>query len=172
MLIFAPERALAPLWQSAPNLSVIKTDIEAIREVDFLSDVMQLPLANDSVRFIWCHHVLDQVEDDRVALSELHRVLQRSDGKLLTSVGLTGRDETQEFGYANKALSGNRRLYGTDFSKRLEAAGFEVEPMTHDLDVKDCERYGVYPETFYCCTKLDKSVKQTSNQDSSSSSGS
>jgi len=166
-LIFAPESALAKLWHSAPNLSVIKTDLEAARGVDFLSDVMQLPLADDSVHLIWCHHVLEQVEDDRIALSELHRVLQGSDGQLLVSVGLTGREEIQEFGYANKGLSGNRRLYGTDFSKRLEEAGFQVEPMTYDLDEEESERYGVFPETFYRCTKT--APEQTLDQDSSSS---
>jgi len=171
-LIFAPERALTALWQSARNLSTIKTDIEATRGVDLLADVMRIPIANESMHLIWCHHVLEQVEDDRLALSELHRVLQPTDGKLLVSVGSTGRAETQEFGYANKGLSGNRRLYGVDFSKRLEEAGFQVETMTYGLDAEKCERYAVYPETFYCCTKLEKSASQTSDQDSNSSIGS
>jgi SAM-dependent methyltransferase len=152
-LIFAPERALTGLWESARNLCTIKTDIEATRGVDFLADVMRLPIANESMQLIWCHHVLEQVGDDRIALSELHRVLQRTSGTLLVSVGQSG-EKSQELGYANKRLSGNRRLYGADFSKRLEEAGFQVEPMTYDLDARECERYAVYPETFYCCKKL------------------
>lgn len=171
-LIFAPERALAPLWQSAPNLRTIKTDIEATRGVDFLADVMRLPLANDSVQLIWCHHVLEQVEDDRIAMSELLRVLQPTHGKFLVSVGATGREQTVEFEHANKGLSGNRRLYGNDFSQRLEAVGFQVEPMIHDLDAEECERYAVDPETFYCCKKLDEPVDDTVGQDLNSSIGS
>ncbi len=64
--MFAPERALAPLWNSARELRTIKTDIEATRGVDLLSDVMRLPFVNESVSLIWCHHVLEQVEDDRL----------------------------------------------------------------------------------------------------------
>lgn len=154
-LIFAPERALAPLWQSARNLRVIKIDIEATRGVDLLADVMRLPFANESVELIWCHHVLEQVEDDRAALRELYRVLAPTAAELLVSVGLTGQETTQEFGYANKMLSGNRRLYGSDFTKRLEEAGFRVKPMTYALSTEECERYAVYPETFYHCTRLN-----------------
>jgi hypothetical protein len=168
VLIFAPERALNELWQSARNLRTITTDIEATRGVDLLADVMRLPLKNESVQLIWCHHVIEQVVDDRIALSELNRVLQASVGKLLVSVGSTGREETEDFGYANQGLSGNRRLYGSDFGKRLEEAGFQVEPMSYDLDAEECKRYGVYPETFYCCTKL-RPADQVRDQDSNSS---
>jgi SAM-dependent methyltransferase len=153
-LIFAPERALAALWNSARNLCTIKTDVETTRGVDLLADLMRLPIANESVELIWCHHVLDQVEDDRIALSELHRILQPTSGKLLVSVGETGREQTEEFGYSDKSPSGSRRLYGSDFIKRLEEAGFKVESMNYELEAEEYERYAVYPETFYCCTKL------------------
>ena len=153
-LIFAPERTLAPLWQSARNLQTIKTDIEATRGVDVIADAMQLPLANNSVQLIWCHHVLEQVGDDGVAIRELYRVLEAESGEFVVSVGPTGREHTQEFGQADKMLSGNRRLYGNDFSKRLEEAGFQVKPMNHDLDAEECERYAINPEPFYYCTKL------------------
>ncbi len=152
-LIFAPEQALAPLWQSARNLRVIRIDIETTRGVDLLADLMQLPFVDKSAELIWCHHVLEQVEDDHAALRELYRLLTPTAGELLVSVGYTGQEITQEFGYANKMLSGNRRLYGSDFDKRLEAAGFRVKPVTYDLSAEECERYGVYPETFYHCTR-------------------
>ncbi|HEV7473572.1 MAG TPA: methyltransferase domain-containing protein [Pyrinomonadaceae bacterium] len=152
-LIFAPERALAPLWESARKFQVIKTDIEATRGVDLLADLMRLPFASESVELIWCHHVLEQVADDRAAMRELHRVLRNAGGELLVSVGSTGQEKTQEFGSANKMRSGNRRLYGPDFSERLEQAGFHVTPLTYDLSAEEMERYAVYPETFYHCRR-------------------
>jgi SAM-dependent methyltransferase len=152
-LVFAPERALAPLWKSAQDLRVIKTDIEASRGVDILSDLTRLPFANESVELIWCHHVLEQVEDDRAAMRELKRVLLVAGGELLVSVGLTGREDTQEFGAANKSLSGNRRLYGSDFRARLEEVGFLVTPLTYNLSAQEAKRYAVYPETFFHCTR-------------------
>jgi SAM-dependent methyltransferase len=152
-LVFAPEPALAGLWNSARDLRVIKTDLQSSRGVDVLSDLTRLPFADESVEMIWCHHVLEQVEDDMAAMRELNRVLLKSRGELLVSVGQTGRDVTQEFGGANKMFSGNRRLYGNDFCERLKAAGFQVTPIAYNLSAQELERYAVYPETFYHCTR-------------------
>jgi SAM-dependent methyltransferase len=151
-LIFAPERALLPIWNGARQLAIIKTDLHAERDVDMLSDVMRLPIADNSVRLIWCHHVLEQVPDDKAAMGELLRVLQ-PDGELLISAGSTGRTTTEEFGTANQMFSGNRRAYGADFGERLQAAGFNVSPQTYNLTKTELKRYGIYPETFYRCTK-------------------
>ncbi len=118
-LIFAPERSLASSWQSARKLRAIMVDIEPSRGVDVLADVMNLPFTGESITLIWCHHVLEQVADDRAALAELWRVLNPTRGELVISVGSTGIEATKEFGYSNKMLSGNWRLYGSDFSRRL-----------------------------------------------------
>jgi SAM-dependent methyltransferase len=152
-LIFAPEAALGSLWNAARNLQVIKTDLEAKRGVDLLSDVVRLPFASQSVELIWCHHVLEQVEDDQGALRELYRVLKVG-GELVFSVGSTGREATQEFSRQNKALSGNRRLYGDDISKRLQEAGFRIRPVTYNLSAEELGRYAIYPEIFYHCTSV------------------
>jgi len=154
-LVFAPERALAPLWSAAPHLRVFKTDIEPSRGVDLLADVMHLPLADQSVSVMWCHHVLEQVGDDKLALREMYRVLQPAGGVLLISAGLSAETETREFGYSDPKLSGNRRSYGRDFSKRLEAAGFVVRTMKYDLSARELELYAVYPETFFYCVRSD-----------------
>jgi SAM-dependent methyltransferase len=152
-LIFAPERALAPLWQSARNLRAIKLNIETARGIDLLADITRLPFATESVELIWCHHVLEQVEDDRAALRELYRVLIPAAGELLVSVGLSGQEVTQEFGRANVTLSGNRRSYGGDFIERLTETGFRVTPLTYDLSAEELERYGIYQETLYRCRR-------------------
>jgi SAM-dependent methyltransferase len=151
-LIFAPERALLPIWNGAHRLSIIKTDLHAERDVDLLSDVARLPFADRSVSLIWCHHVLEQVPDDKGAMGELLRVLQ-DDGELIISAGSTGRAVTEEFGTANQMFSGNRRVYGADFGERLSEAGFNVSPQTYNLTAAELRRYGIYPETFYRCTK-------------------
>ena len=151
-LLFAPEPALAPLWETARDLSVIKTDIEPARGVDILSDIMSLPFVDESLDLIWCHHVLEQVPDDQLAMRELYRVL-KPEAEFLVSVGMTGRKITEEFGRSNKALSGNRRLYGDDFSERLQAAGFDVATIVYELNAGDSARYGIQPVTLYRCTR-------------------
>lgn len=152
-LVFAPEKTFDPLWGTATNLSLYKVDIEPSRGVDVLADLMCLPFASETVDFMWCHHVLEQVEEDRVALTELQRVLRSGSGELIISVAPGEQVTTMEFGFANKALAGNRRVFGADFPDRLAEAGFKVRAMTHNLTETERRKYGVSAEPFYRCTK-------------------
>ena len=152
-LILAPERALASIWSNAPQLQTYKIDVEAKRGVDVLADAMNLPFASDIADLIWCHHVLEQVEDDRAAMKEFYRILDSASGDLLISAGMTNDQTTREFGFSNKALSGNRRAYGADFESRLADVGFEVMAVSHDLPADDYRKYGIVPERFYRCRK-------------------
>lgn len=152
-LVFAPEKTFDSFWRTATNLHVYKVDIEPGRGVDALADLMHLPFASEIADLMWCHHVLEQVEDDRVALRELHRVLRASSGELIVSVGSENADTTVEFGFADKALSGNRRAFGADFPERLAEAGFQVRPRAQSLTEAERRKYGVSAEPFYSCTK-------------------
>ena len=155
-LILAPERALERLWASASKLRTYKLDVESGRGVDVLADAARLPFGSGVASLVWCHHVLEQVEDDAAALREFYRVLN-SEGELLVSAGNSGLRTTREFGFANKMLSGNRRAYGLDFAERLVDAGFDVQPITHTLSEADYRKYGIVPETFYRCGKPRRS---------------
>ena len=150
-LVFAPEPCLANLWKSATGLHVIKVDLESKRSVDVLADIMSLPFDTGVARLVWCHHVIEQVVEDRRALAELKRVLS-PDGELIISSGMSDRDVTVEFGDANKAASGNRRSFGADYPQRLEGAGFTVELLAQPLTTAEQLRYRVNPEPFYRCT--------------------
>ena len=157
-LILAPEKALASLWAQADQLRTYKMDIEPSRGVDLQADVVRLPFASESVNLIWCHHVLEQVMDDRRAMSEFFRVLNSSSGELVISAGLSDNNTTREFGYSNKALSGNRRSYGQDFVARLRESGFAVERLSCELSPTEREKLGIIPEPFFRCTK-DQTVR-------------
>jgi len=152
-LVFAPEKALAPLWKAATNLRVCKVDVEPGRGVDVLGNVMLLPFASSVADLVWCHHVLEQVEDDRTAMKELHRVLRANSGELIISVAVGSQETTLEFGFSNPALSGNRRAFGTDFAERLTEAGFDVVPVACDLTETERIEYAVGAERFYRCTR-------------------
>ena len=152
-LIFAPEKALNPVWESATKLKVHRVDIVPDRGVNILADIMRLPFLTDSVDFIWCHHVLEQVPDDKTALAELSRVLRSDGGVLVLSVGMSNADVTQDFGFADKTLSGNWRRYGADFIGRMQTAGLNVKPITHKLSDLQRREFGIFPETFFYCTR-------------------
>ncbi|MEK6337574.1 MAG: methyltransferase domain-containing protein [Acidobacteriota bacterium] len=151
-LVFAPEKALAPLWQAAGNLRIVRVDLEAERGVDARADLMRLPLKEQVADLIWCHHVIEQVPEVQLALSELRRVLAES-GELIVSVGQSSREKTVEFGFHDKALSGNRRSFGADFPQMLTEAGFSVNQIAYELSEEDRRRYGIYPEPFYRCVR-------------------
>ena len=152
-LVFAPEKTFDPLWRTASNMRAYKVDIEPSRGVDVQANLMRLPFASETADLMWCHHVLEQVEEDRVAMRELHRVLRSGSGELIVSVGSGEQVATVEFGFANKAFAGNRRVFGTDFPARLAEAGFKVRPMTYNLTETERRKYGVRAEPFYRCTK-------------------
>jgi len=152
-LIFAPERALAPIWSTARALEIVRVDIQADRDVDVIADVMDLPFATDTADTVWCHHVLEQVGDDRKAMRELLRVVKTGPGRLILSAGMSGADATREFGRSEKGLSGNRRSYGTDIAQRLAEAGFIVKQLSYGLDSPELRRYAVRDEPFYECAK-------------------
>jgi SAM-dependent methyltransferase len=161
-IVFAPERSLTPIWTNAQFLHKHKIDIETGRGVDVLGDIMWLPFATDVIDLIWCHHVLEQVPDDGVALGELHRVLKHRGGVLVVSVTSDGEAQTREFGKSIKELSGNRRVYGTDFIERLRRVGFEVTPFGLNLSDEKSRTYGLTDETFFLCHKVaNPEISQT-----------
>lgn len=157
-LIFAPERALNAIWEQAPNLRAYKVDIEASRGVDVLADLQRLPFASDSIDFIWCHHVLQLIEDDRAAIRELRRVLRPVTGVAVISVAIDNRTKTREFGFADKDLLYFWRMYGDDFAERLAEEGLTVCPVRYNLSADEYRRYAFSPQDgCYLCTKNDYS---------------
>jgi SAM-dependent methyltransferase len=157
-LIFAPERALNAIWEQAPNLRAYKVDIEASRGVDVLADLQRLPFESDSIDFIWCHHVLQMIEDDRAAIRELRRVLRPVTGRAAISVAVAHQPQTEEFGLANKDLLYFWRMYGDDFPERLAEEGLTAHPVNYDLSAEQRLRYGAGAQDgFYLCAKNDYS---------------
>jgi SAM-dependent methyltransferase len=152
-LVFAPERALGPLWEEATQLKLIRLDIAGARGVDVLANLESLPIASDSMDLIWCHHVLEHVEHDGQAIDELQRVLRRRAGELIVSVPMELGTVTCEYGFADPHKSGHWRIYGDDFADRLAESGLTVEVCSHQLSPEDCRRFGITPERFYICRK-------------------
>ena len=152
-LVFAAEGALAPLWQSSAGLKVYRIDIEPSRGRDVLGDLTHLPIATNAVDLLWCHHVLEHVEDDRAAIKELYRVLSPDKGELIVSVPMIQGTTTEEYGFSDPMKTGHWRIYGDDFADRLAEGGFSVREIDFRLPATDLERYGISPEPFYICIK-------------------
>jgi SAM-dependent methyltransferase len=153
-LVCAPEKPIAPLWKSSASLSVARLDIEPSRGVDLLADLQEIPFAADTFDLIWCHHVLEQIPDDRRALGEMRRVLKPRTGVLIVSSAMARNEKTNEFGFSNVNHFGNWRIYGQDYPEKLKDCGFAVEAIEFGLGESDCRRYGIdREEKVYLCRK-------------------
>lgn len=157
-LVFAPEKALASFWSKAPRLSVFRIDRETSRGIDLRADITSLPIRSNSIDLIWCHHVLEHVEDDRAGMRELHRILRPRSGQLIVSVPMDSAATTVEYGFPDPMQSGHWRAYGEDFEARLTASGLTVEAGNFDLPDEDYRRYAFTPERFYIGRKMDVSA--------------
>lgn len=154
-LVFAPERALASFWTKAPRLRVYKLDRETTRGVDTLADIKYLPIKSNSIDLIWCHHVLEHVDDDRAGMRELNRVLRPRSGELIVSVPMSSAAVTDEYGFSDPMDFGHWRMYGEDFEARLTESGLTAQAVHFTLPEEDYRRYGFNPERFYVGKKME-----------------
>jgi SAM-dependent methyltransferase len=162
VLHFAPERALARALGSRPNLRYVTADLEAPDAMEHF-DITDIPHPDGSFDVILCIHVLEHVEDDRRALRELRRVLAPGGWAIVLVPLDLDRAETYEDPSISTPEERERaywqqdhlRLYGRDFSQRLEQAGFRVtvDRWVRSLDAATVERYGLFPlEDMYVCS--------------------
>ena len=135
LLHIAPEvslmRHFKRLYRGTDNY--ITADLESpLADMHF--DVQSIPMEDASVDVVICNHLLEHVEDDRKALSELYRVMRPGGWGIMLVPEDRGRAATFEDDSITDAeqrtrLFGqydHRRVYGRDYDDRLRAAGFDV----------------------------------------------
>jgi len=147
ILHIAPEPALYNILSKYKNLvyhPAVKyhEGIYYPKNID-LVDITDMYFENSKFDIIICNHVLEHIENDIVALREIFRVLRRNGTAILQVPYSRVLSET----YENKDMTTSRqreehfgqfdhvRLYGDDYSSRLEKAGFKLKLF--------------YPETSY-----------------------
>lgn len=99
-------------------------------------DLLALPVVDNSIDFVMCNHVLQDIMDDKKAMQEIFRVLKPS-GKAVLQVPLSNKIEntiehTGEISYRECEIRyGHRfhkRIYTLDdYIFRLSGVGFNVK---------------------------------------------
>lgn len=162
VLHIAPEFCFIRRFAKEPLLDYVTADLESpLAQVKM--DVQHIPFEDDAFDVIFCNHILEHVEDDRLAMQELFRVMRPGGWGILLSPVNPERETTYEDPSITDPLERERhfgqkdhlRDYGRDYAQRLREAGFQVEEIDYmrHLDPARAKCHGLRPETIYLVRK-------------------
>lgn len=152
LIHFAPEKSLAKNILNKGIFSYESADM-MMENVDHQVDLTNLPFANESYDFFICSHVLEHINEDIKAISELYRITKKGGKGILmapicqdietTIEDPNITDPAERFQYFGQ--EDHVRLYSrTDFLNRISSTGFKVEQITiNDFDSETFKRLGL-----------------------------
>ena len=147
---------------AAQPADYVTADLESpLADLHF--DIQHIPLEDESFDAVICNHIMEHVEDDRQAMREIKRILRKGGwGVILSPVDMqretTFEDDTITDEAERTRIFGqydHRRIYGRDYAKRLERAGFEVYECDYAnlIPAKEKELYALTDELLYIVRK-------------------
>jgi SAM-dependent methyltransferase len=156
VLHFSPEGGLDSYLSRrlSPNRYLTADIVPGVR--DLTLDITSMnSLESECVDAFICSHVLEHVEDDEAALSELHRILRPGGWGILQvpimmSIDSDWSDETitsEEGRLRHFGLQDHVRIYSKrGYLEKVSASGFSVsEYSVTDLGIRNPSRFGVSP---------------------------
>lgn len=163
LLHIAPELCFMDRFKEMPNIHSITADLESPL-ADVKMDVHAIPFEEGSFDVVFCNHVMEHVEDDIKAMSEIHRVLKPGGWAIIQSPQDYAREETLEDPSITDPKERERvywqddhvRLFGLDYGERLKRAGFQVteDHFVMEMDSEKVARYALpKDEIIYFCAK-------------------
>ena len=163
MLHVAPEFIFQRRLRDMSNLDYLSADLRAT-EAMVQMDITDIHRPDNTFDVIYCSHVFEHIPNDFKAMCELARVLKPGGWAILQvpqdvdmeltkegNDGMTVLEREVEFGHHD-----HLRLYGLDYGRKLEEAGFEVTVVDYaeELGPDIVLRYGLKKrEPIYYCGK-------------------
>lgn len=157
ILDFSPSRSIYRLLKK--NSNYLSSDLSG----DFLSrvafDITHIDADNESYDLIICYHILEHIENDIKAMEELFRVLRKGGNCIIQTPFKEGeiyendtikspKEREKHFGQFDHV-----RIYSVEgLKKRLENAGFKVNPQHFNPDYENINGFGKN-ETVLICNK-------------------
>lgn len=140
ILHIAPEQPFLERFKALEHLDYITADLES-PIADYKCDVQELPFSENEFDAVICNHVLEHVDDDTRAMSEILRVMKPGAFAILLVPLYFDRKETYEDptivspkDRAKHFLQyDHKRMYGIDYPERLKKVGFLI-PEKNFLD--------------------------------------
>ena len=150
VLHIAPEQCFLKKFKKQKNLNYLTGDIESpIADIHF--DLHEIPLENDRFDVVFCNHVMEHVKDPIQCMTELYRVMKKGGWAIMQVPQDHQREETYEDASIVSPKDREKhfwqkdhlRLFGKDYPKWLEKAGFEVVPfpVTELYNEQKIEKY-------------------------------
>jgi predicted SAM-dependent methyltransferase len=133
LLHVAPELELESILRSNSAIDYLTADMCSNNVMEQM-DLRDIQYSDCTFDAIICNHVLEHIDDDAKAISELHRVLKQAGwGILQVPISRTLAKTYEDFSIVDakerKAAFGQAdhvRIYGKDYQDRLVQAGFVV----------------------------------------------
>lgn len=170
VLHFAPAKILFEKFSSLSNIKYTPCDLntnlynykngpEVVKV-----NIESIPFEAESFDFILCSHVLEHVPNDKLAMSELFRVMKKG-GAGIIQVPI---DYKREFTYEDATITDplertkafgqhdHLRMYGRDYKNKLEGVGFKVveDNFVNTFSSDEQYRLGLSNSEFiYYCSK-------------------
>lgn len=151
VLHIAPEQCFMKPFEERHGSQYITADIESpLAKIKM--DIHRMPFPNNTFDVVLCNHVLEHVDNDIQALSEIHRVLKPGGWAILqvpffapvpdTTVEdpsvKSPRDREIHFGQDDHV-----RKYGKDYPQRINSSGLLAQPDTYAREIANGDRYGI-----------------------------
>ena len=152
VLHIAPEQCFYNLFKNLKNINYTTFDLNSPL-ADIKGDICNLPFKENSFDFILCNHVLEHINDDKKAMKELYRVLNKNGTAILqVPINQKSRKTFEDSSIVDKKKRIEKfgqydhiRLYGLDYFKKLESFGFKVDPLKYSKKFTESEiiKYGL-----------------------------
>lgn len=139
ILDFSPSRAIYRSLKNNNSVEYFPSDFENEFLADYNYDITNINAKSDEFDLIICYHILEHIENDKQAISELYRVLKPNatciiqtpfkEGEIYEDFSIKSKEErVKHFGQDDHV-----RIYSVNgLTERLIDAGFEVDVRTYD----------------------------------------
>ncbi len=163
LLNIAPDYAIQTKLKKLKNISYLSVDLESPLAIQKM-DITSLRFDKRTFDAVLCYHVLEHIEDDKKALSEIFRVLRPGAWAILQSPvdmsrEITFEDISVRLPEERKKIFGQEdhvRIYGKDYGSRIEKEGFLVtrDNFIDILSAEEREKFVLESdEIIYFCKK-------------------
>lgn len=159
---FAPEKHIREIFEKRELSDYYPADICGRSGVHKI-DVTAIPFVDNFADYVIINHVLEHVQDEKKAFSELKRVL-KIDGKIIMSFPISMAQNTYECSdivtpedrLTHYGQEDHVRLYGIDYKQRIESWGLKVTVYSPEdyLSDKQIKKYGlIKDDVVLVCSK-------------------